>query len=262
MRVLLVDDEPLALRRLQMAFSDIEGVEVVGTASDGDAAAQSIVDLRPDLVMLDVQMPGRSGMAVAAGLPQDHRPEIVFLTAFEHYAADAFDVEAADYLLKPVRLDRLRQAVSRARRRRIERDALSRLESLGAPAETPAAAPPAGTTFDAELVVPSSRGPRRIPVEAITWIEASKDYALIHTSNRSFILRTTMSELEARLNPAQMLRVHRSAFVRLGAVRRVKRPGKGAITLVLDDDIEVQVGPNYVRSVRQALEASATLDDL
>ena len=95
MRVLLVDDEPLALRRLQMAFDDIEGVEVIGTAADGDEAAHRIAALKPDLVMLDVQMPGRSGMAVASGLGEAHRPEIVFLTAFEHYAADAFDVDAA-----------------------------------------------------------------------------------------------------------------------------------------------------------------------
>jgi two-component system LytT family response regulator len=256
LRVLLVDDEPLALRRLQLAFADIADVEVVGTASDGDAAARLIEDLKPDLVMLDIQMPGRSGMAVAADLPPDERPEIVFLTAFEHYAVDAFDVDAVDYLLKPVRLERLRQAVARARRRRLEREAAKG-------AEAPAAPIPAPTSdgYQSELVVPGKLGPRRIPVESICWIEASKDYALIHTSRRAFILRTTMAELEAQLDPRAMLRVHRSAFVRLDAVRGVRRPGKGAITLVLDDEVEVQVGPNYIKSVRQALEGLAS-DDL
>jgi DNA-binding LytR/AlgR family response regulator len=255
-RVLLVDDEPLALRRLQMAFCDIEGVEVIGTACDGDAAAQSIAELKPDLVMLDVQMPGRSGMAVAAGLAEEGRPEIVFLTAFEHYAADAFDVDAADYLLKPVRLDRLRQAIIRARRRRSEREAAARIEALELALKGDAAEPPdPASGFDRELVVQSGRGPRRVPIGDIIWIEASRDYALIHTPSRSHLVRTTMAELETRLDPAVMLRVHRSAFVRLTAVRRVRRPGKGLITLVLDDEVEVQVGPNYARSVRQALES-------
>ena len=109
-------------------------------------------------------------------------------------------------------------------------------------------------------MVPTLRGPRRIPVEAIVWIEAAKDYALIHTSHRSLILRTTMSELEARLDPAVIPRVHRSAFVRLDAVRRLKRPGKGALTLVLEDEVEVQVGPNYTRALRDALERSVPED--
>lgn len=256
LRVLLVDDEPLALRRLQLAFGDIADVEVIGTASDGDAAARLIDELKPDLVMLDIQMPGRSGMAVAADLPAQTRPEIVFLTAFEHFAVDAFDVDAVDYLLKPVRLERLRQAVARARRRRLEREAAKGIEAPAAQAPSPRS-----DGYQNELIVPGKLGPRRIAVESISWIEASKDYALIHTSRRAFILRTTMAELEAQLDPSRMLRVHRSAFVRLGAVRSVRRPGKGAITLVLEDDVEVQVGPNYIKSVRQALESLAN-DDL
>ena len=124
LRVLLVDDEALALERLEALFDDIDGTEVVGTALDGREALEKIEALTPDLVMLDIQMPGKSGLRVAADLPAEKRPEIVFATAFERYAPDAFDVEAADYLLKPVRFDRLRQAVERAKRRKAMREAL------------------------------------------------------------------------------------------------------------------------------------------
>src|SRR3546814_439207 len=126
MRVLLVDDEALALDRLRTFFDNIDGVEVVGQAQDGDEALAEIARLTPDLVILDVQMPGKSGLRAAAELAVEPRPELVFVTAHEHYAPDAFDVDAADYLLKPVRFDRLRQAVDRARRRRTMREQAAR----------------------------------------------------------------------------------------------------------------------------------------
>ena len=242
MRVLLVDDEPLALRRLAMAFEDIGGVEVVGTASDGDSAADAIRALKPDIVILDVQMPGRSGMAVAAGLAAEDRPEIIFLTAFEQYAADAFEVEATDYLLKPVRLNRLKQAIDRARRRRGEKT----IPGGGMPAVPERAA-------EAFLHLPDRHGGRRIYLSDIVWIEAAKDYALIHTPTRSHMVRITMAELDAQLDAAIMLRVHRSAFVRIGAVQKLTRPGKGLVSLVLAGDIDVQVGPSYFRKVQDVL---------
>ncbi len=253
MRTLLVDDEPLALRRLQIALADVPGVEIVGTAADGDTAARMIVELRPEIVFLDVEMPGRSGMAVAAALPEDDRPEIVFVTAFEHYAPDAFEVDAADYLLKPVRLDRLRQALQRAARRRALKEAASR--SAPAPAEPSETRAPEGALGEPCIWVSDRLGPVRVPFERIVWIEAAKDYVLIHTPTRAHIHRITMSELETRLDPATLPRVHRSAFVRLSAVRRVRQPAKGLITLVLDGEVEVQVGPSYVRSVAPRLRA-------
>ena len=117
LRLLIVDDEALAVDRLRELLGAIEDVEIVGTASNARDAGAAIASLRPDLVLLDIQMPGGSGMSLASDLPQDERPEIVFVTAFENFAPDAFAVDAADYLLKPVRFDRLRQAIIRARRR-------------------------------------------------------------------------------------------------------------------------------------------------
>lgn len=244
MRILLVDDEPAALERLAALLSQSPDVSVVGTARNGREAAQAIADLHPDLVLLDIQMPEASGLAVAAALPPEDRPEIIFVTAFELYAADAFEVEAADYLLKPVRFDRLRQAIERARRRQSQRTALARAaDALAAPADKD----PDG------FWVQVRTGFVRVPLGDIDWIEAAKDYVLLHTATRSHIHRATMNALERKLNPAELTRVHRSAFVRPARVAEVKRLGKGLISLVLQDGVNVAVGPSYVNAVTERL---------
>ncbi|MBN8740637.1 MAG: DNA-binding response regulator [Lysobacterales bacterium 69-70] len=246
LRILLVDDEPLALDRLAALLRQCPGVEVVGTAGDGHEAAQAIAALRPDLVLLDIQMPEKSGLAVAADLPAAQRPEIVFVTAFEQFAPDAFEVEAADYLLKPVRFDRLRQAVERARRRRALQEA--------AAAAKPAAAPAAGADYDDAIWVQVRDGSLRVPVARIDWIEAARDYVMLHTETRSHIHRATMGALQRRLDPDQLLRVHRSAFVRLSLVTTVRRHANGSITLTVRDGASVQVGPSYLDAVAERLK--------
>jgi len=245
LHVLLVDDEPLALRRLETLFGDIDDVEVIGTASTGDEAEAQIAKLRPDLVMLDISMPGKSGIRVAADLVADPRPEIIFVTAFEQYAPDAFEVDAADYLLKPVRFDRLRQAVERARRRRTMRDAADRLAG-----ETPAEA------REEAIWVQVASGNLRLPIAQIEWVEAARDYVLFHTSTRSFIHRISMAALEQLLGPQQLMRVHRSTFIRPALVQGVQRLGKGLIALEMEDGAVVQVGPSYVRAVLDRLGLS------
>ena len=242
LHVLLVDDEPLALRRLETLFGDIDDVEVVGTASTGEEAEDWIAKLRPDLVMLDISMPQKSGIRVAADLVADPRPEIIFVTAFEQYAPDAFEVDAADYLLKPVRFDRLRQAVERARRRRAMRDAADRIAN----------ASPADAREEAIWVQVAS-GNLRLPVAQIEWVEAARDYVLLHTATRSYIHRISMTALEQLLDPAQIMRVHRSTFIRPALVKAVQRLGKGLIALEMEDGAVVQVGPSYVHAVLERL---------
>jgi len=245
--VLLVDDEPAAVERLAALFSQIEGVRVIGSACNGREVAEQIYALKPDLVMLDIQMPGQSGLSVASSLPLDARPEIIFVTAFEIYAADAFEVEAADYLLKPVRFDRLRQAVERAKRRRDLREAAARVTTDAGGNDHQTDENVSG------LWVQVRDGHIRVPLAQIEWIEAAKDYVLLHTELRSHIHRTTMSALETALDPDQLLRVHRSAFVRPARVQKVERVGKGLIALVLKDGVTVPVGPTYVKTVVKRL---------
>jgi two-component system LytT family response regulator len=246
LKVLLVDDEPAALERLSALFAQIPDARLVGVARNGREAGQAIADLAPDLVMLDIQMPELSGLALASelarGRPGDTRAEIVFVTAFEVYAADAFAVEAADYLLKPVRFDRLRQAVERARRRRTLQKAFEQAE----------AAPVRDNDLDG-IWVATRQGHVRVAVAEIDWIEAAKDYVLLHTATRSHIHRITMSALEQALDPARMIRVHRSAFVSPDRVEAVNRLGKGLIALVLRDGVAVPVGPTYVKAVQARL---------
>jgi two-component system LytT family response regulator len=250
LRTILVDDEPLALERLAVFFRDIEGAEVVGTARDGREAAETIERLKPDLAILDIQMPEQNGLRVAATLPEEDRPEIIFVTAFEQYAPDAFEVEAADYLLKPVRFDRLWQAVERAKRRKTLRMLAGRVEAMAEPDE-------GGAAHEDGLWVPTRSGAVFVPVETIDWIEAQRDYVMLHTATRSHIVRLSMRALEEKLDPVQLIRVHRSAFARPSNVVEVQRMGKTINALVLRDGAVVQVGPNYAKWVAERLGLAA-----
>lgn len=243
LRILLVDDEQLAIDRLRDLLGKIEDVEIVATA-DTTAKARVIIGKEHiDLVLLDIQMPGGSGMALAADLPLTDRPEIVFVTAFGRFALDAFEVDAADYLLKPVRVDRLRQAIARAKRRM----EATRFVKQASGFER------CSNEFLQEIWVQTSGGQIRIDIEMIEWIEAAKDYVVLHTSTRSYLHRMQMSVLEAMIDPGALMRVHRSTFVRLSLVQRLEQPGKGALRLVLRDGAIVQVGPSYVKAVLERL---------
>jgi len=239
-RVLLVDDEQLAIDRLNDLLRNLEDVSVVGSASSAADAHERIAELAPDLVFLDIQMPGGNGMALAADLPRDRRPEIIFVTAFEHFAPDAFEVDATDYLLKPVRFDRLRSSIARAKRR----IALSRPPEDGQPQYADA------------IWVAVRGGQIRLNVSEIDWIEAAKDYVMLHTGTRSYLHRAQMSALELQLDPSELMRVHRSSFVRLSLVDGVERPGRGSLSLLLRDGAVIQVGPSYVKQVMDRLGLS------
>lgn len=246
MRVLIADDEPPALERLQLMLAGLQGVEIVGLARDGQSALEQAHALKPDLLLLDIQMPQGTGLSVAAGLRGVDGPEIVFVTAFEAFAPDAFEVEAADYLLKPVRQDRLRQAIDRARRRSAERRALAREQTGGSGL---AAADPARAGF----WIPTASGRVRVGLEEIDWIEAARDYILLHTARRCHVLRMTMAALEAEIAGSGLTRVHRSAFVRLDRVEEVRRPTRWQMALVMRDGVATPVGSSYAARVQDLL---------
>ena len=251
LRTLIADDEPLAIERLNFLINDIAGVEVVGTACNGREAVERIQALAPDLVFLDIQMPELNGLRVAGEIGTgDERPEVIFVTAFEHYAADAFEVDAADYLLKPVRFDRLWQAIERAKRRKYLR--LLAEKDQSAPESTYGSA--AKSSHDDGIWVNGRRGAIFVPTETIDWIEAQRDYVMLHTATRSHIVRMSMRSLEEKLDPRQLMRVHRSAFARPSNVVEVQRTGRAISALVLRDGAIVQVGPNYAKPVAERLK--------
>jgi two-component system LytT family response regulator len=252
LRTLLVDDEPLALDRLEFLLRDIASAEVVGTARNGREAAEQIDALKPDLVFLDVHMPEQNGLRVAATLHMEERPEIIFVTAFEQYAADAFEVDAADYLLKPVRFDRLWQAVERAKRRKYLRELAER--ETDASSERVAEAK---SSHDDGIWVQTRTGAVFVPTETIDWIEAQRDYVMLHTATRSHIVRMSMRSLEETLDPAQLMRVHRSAFARPSNVVEVQRMGRSISALVMRDGAIIQVGPSYSAGIAERLKLQA-----
>jgi DNA-binding LytR/AlgR family response regulator len=231
MRVLLADDEPLAILRLRALLAEMPEVEVVGAAQDADEAAALIEVLQPDLVFLDVEMPGRSGVALAMDLAEDSQVAVIFVTAYERFAADAFELGAVDYLLKPVKPQRLRLALDRAARLK------------------PQASRPPFSSYATTLWVPRREGLARVEVETIDWIEAAGDYVLLHVGARQHMLRTTMDALQQKLDPDAMPRVSRSAFVRRSAVVGVRRLRRNGLALTLANQTLVPVGYTYVHEV-------------
>lgn len=251
MRILLVDDEPLAAARLRVALDKMDDVEVVGSASDGEEAGRQIAQLDPDMVLLDIQMPEVSGMELAHRLADaPRRPELVFVTAFNDFAMEAFNVDAVDYLLKPVSFDRLRMAIDRVRRRRAlpDPDAFVRADPAGTDRGDGGQA-----SYDDGIWVPGRGGAVRVPIEAIDRIEAARDYVLLNTATKCYILRARMTEIEQRIDPKIMIRIHRSHMVRIDSVVGIERPGKGVLRLLLNDGAALQVGSNFQSNVVRTL---------
>lgn len=245
LRVVIADDEPLALQRLHLLLGAEPGVEIAGEATDGEQAARQIEALAPDLAFLDISMPRLDGVALARTLLGSDATGIVFVTAYDEFAAQAFEVDAVDYILKPVSGERLRTALARARRR-------AALRLAGAAGNDPpvvAARPePEGPGYVSSLWVQKRQGLAKIDVSSIEWIEAARDYAILHTDTRSYIMRATMDTLARTLDPEVMIRVSRSAFVRKEAVRAIERQGRSLI-LVLADQVAVRAGTTFIRKV-------------
>jgi DNA-binding LytR/AlgR family response regulator len=244
MRILIADDEPIALDRLIGLFGAIPDVEIVGCAHDGAEAARMIEALGPDIAFLDIGMPHRSGLDVARSLTtaMGSKTEVVFVTAFNQFAAEAFDLDAVDYLLKPVSADRLLAAIRRAQRRALSTAAAHTLQQRLQEQQTE-------QDYLTEIWVKQRNGLLRVDIGDIEWIEAAGDYVLIHTAERSHIQRITMEALQRQLDPLAIMRVSRSAFVRRGAVARVERVSRSALNLILSDQTAIAVGHTYAQAV-------------
>jgi two-component system LytT family response regulator len=241
MRVLIVDDEAPARKRLRQLLDALQGVEIVGECENGFQALDALPKYEPDLIFLDIQMPGMDGFSLLRAIPKEDCPLIVFVTAFNQHAVEAFEVHAIDYILKPFRLDRLKKSVDRAQ-------GLLSLES-GKAASQPkieellqATPPEKGAEYPERFAVKD--GPRWfiIPIGDIVTLEASGNYVEVHTADKRCLLwRETMARLEVKLNPKRFFRASRSAFVNLTAIREIRSEGKSGHTIFMSNGSTVHL---------------------
>jgi two-component system LytT family response regulator len=255
-RTILVDDEPLAIQGLQLRLEPHEDVEIVDTCSNGREAIRSIKTHKPDLVFLDIQMPGFDGFSVIQGLMEVEPPLFVFVTAYVDHALRAFEAQAVDYLMKPVDEARLADTLERVRQRLTEKRGVEEVDRLKevlaevAP-EAMEAAEAGGDDGHAanryeKMINIKDRGQIfRVDVDSIEKIDAAGDYMCIYTGDNTLILRETMKDLEKRLDPRRFQRVHRSTIVNLDQVRQVKPHTNGECFLVLGSGQQVKVSRSY-----------------
>jgi two-component system LytT family response regulator len=257
-RTILVDDEPLAIQGLQLRLERFDDVEIVETCSNGREAIRAIKTNKPDLVFLDIQMPGFDGFSVIQGLMEVEPPLFVFVTAYSDHAIRAFEAQAVDYLMKPVEEDRLADTLERVRNRLAEKRGAEEAGKLKevlaevAPdavdqvaAATSTDDGPASNRYE-KLINIKDRGQIfRVDVDSIEKIDAAGDYMCIYTGDNTLILRETMKDLEKRLDPRRFQRVHRSCIVNLDQVRQVKPHTNGECFLVLESGSQVKVSRSY-----------------
>jgi len=253
-RTILVDDEKLAIQGLQLRLEPFEDIEVIATCSNGREAIRAIKTEKPDLVFLDIQMPGFDGFGVVKGVMEIEPPLFVFVTAYEEHAIRAFEANAVNYLMKPVDTDKLADTIERVRQRLAEKKSAEEADKLmNVLAEV---APEMAVEFSSGEAEASDRFEKlinikdrgqifRVEVDTIEHIEAAGDYMCIYTGDNSLILRETMKDLERRLDPRTFQRVHRSTIVNLNQVRQVRPHTNGECFLVLESGAEVKVSRSY-----------------
>ncbi len=254
-RTLIVDDEPLAIERMQMLCAREPRISLVGTAADGEAALRLTEALTPDLLLLDIAMPLLDGMGVARALSgRENAPAIIFVTAFDNFAIEAFDVCAVDYVLKPVAPDRLSRAVDRVALGLSGRRLSATSQAETDPATAPAADP---RRYAEEFWVPHRAELIRIEAGQIDRIEAERDYMRLHLGTRSYLLHQTISTLEQRLDPAAFIRLHRSHIVRRDLIKSLRHDGNGVWFAQVSapagsgaEPIELRIGRTHLAQVK------------
>jgi two-component system LytT family response regulator len=267
-RTLIVDDEPLARRGLELRLKDAADITVVRQCANGREAIAAIAADAPDLMFLDIQMPGLSGLEVVAQVPQESMPMVVFVTAFDRYAIDAFEAHALDYLLKPVDDARLAAALDRVRAQWQQQQAIAQREQLLAllaevkgngelsPEAVAAASAADARRYARMLPIRSGRETIRLDVTTIDWIDAAGDYMCLHADGQTHVLRATMKELEDMLDPMVFQRVHRSTIVNLARVRSLRPHLNGECFLKLQSGQEVKLSRSFRDKVEMLLDRS------
>lgn len=266
-RAIIVDDEELARRGIEIRLAAHPDVQIVGHCENGREALEAVVREKPDLMFLDIQMPGMSGFDVLAKLPHESMPMIVFVTAFDRFALDAFEAQALDYLLKPINDTRFTQALERVRSFWRQKSAIAQRDKLmELIAQTKGSAAldseeiqkqldaAVGPEYPEILPIRDDNGTVRLDVSRIDWIDAAGDYMCVHADGRTYVLRETMKSLEAILDPKVFQRVHRSTIVNIQRVRRLRPHTNGEYFLTLDDGQEIKLSRSYRDRVDQLLQ--------
>lgn len=257
---LVADDEELARRRIVELLHTWDSIRIVGECASGPETLRAVREQAPDLLFLDVQMPGLDGFEVLARLEPDQRPVVIFSTAYDEYAIQAFEVNAVDYLLKPYADERFDEAVRRAEQAlRGDRDGHVRerlrklLQGIALVTDDEHGAPENAERFLDRFAIPVKDRWVVVPATSVDWIEASGDYVNLHVASRTYLLRGTMSSIEARLDPRRFVRIHRSTIVRVDAVRTVESGEHGDYTVVLEGGERLRVSRGYRDAVLERL---------
>jgi two-component system, LytTR family, response regulator len=248
-RALIVDDEHLARKKLRTLLEQEPDIEIVGECSNGHKAISSIQKLSPDLLFLDIQMPGMDGFSILETVGPERIPAVIFVTAYDQYALRAFDVHALDYLLKPFDKERFQTALDRARAimdREINSDLNQRLQALLKDIKTE-------KKYLERLVIKSGGRVFFLKVEEIDWIDAADNYVHLHIGNESHLLRETMSGLETKLDPTKFLRIHRSTIVNIERIKELRPSFHGEYTVILRNGTQLTLSRSYRDKMHELL---------
>lgn len=252
LRVVHADDEPLARLRVADLLAEIDDVELVAGCEDGEEAVRAIVAVRPDVVLLDVQMPGLNGFEVVEALAGEEMPVVIFVTAYNEFAVRAFEAHAIDYLLKPLAPARFSQAMERARTQVLLRGRGGASPGLRALLE----AIGGGRGYPERIVVRLGHRLILVPVQTIDCIVAEGNYARLHVGKQGHLVRDTMAALERRLDPSIFLRIHRSTIVNTRRVREIQSLSSRAFVLILEDGTRLESSGGYRRSIQEWIDGA------
>ena len=265
---IIVDDEPLALEGLKLRLEKLPEINVIAEASDGDEAIHLCQTLCPDVLFLDLRLPGLNGIEVVQALQADIMPMVVFVSAYGEYALEAFELNAIDYVLKPANLGRLQKTVERILQRIEPKDSSNeKFKLLRALGETSGLAVtelenwlttdlPLPTLFNQELVIKNSDNEKVfLPIKAIRWIDAAGDYMCVHTANETHVVRITMKKLVSQLDPKVFSRIHKSTLVNVNCIKSIKPLRNSESILDLGDDVQLKVSRNFSSSIQTIVES-------
>jgi two-component system LytT family response regulator len=253
LRALVADDEPFARERVRRLLAVEPDVELVGEARDGLEAVAAIRREHPNLLFLDVQMPGKDGFQVLESLAPEETPVVIFLTAYDQYAVRAFQAAALDYLLKPFDEDRFKKAVARARAQvqRLRDEADVALAKVGVVAQ--GAALVDGARYLERLLIRTGGRVLFRRTDEIDWIEAYGNYVRLHVGKATYLMRESLSRLETRLDPAQFARIHRSIIVQIARIREISPSSQGQSSVLLEEGTRLTVSRRYRRRLPPSL---------